>query len=154
MFCPIGLDAPPAVGRRTTPVAAAMLLLALAGCGGEPFRYTQASGKVTYDDGSLIPAHRLEVTFLPQAEQAGAAQPRPAVAEVDVKSGAFNEVTSHKFGDGMLPGRHKVLVKALDNRGSPTDLVPAEYRDPKKTPLEVDTKNSPFDLKVARPGRK
>ncbi len=45
----------------------ALLILACAfvtGCGsGSPFKYVKVSGKVTYDDGSPIPVHGMELRF-------------------------------------------------------------------------------------------
>ena len=127
--------------------------LALAcGCSGGPFDYVPASGSVTYEDGSLIPADRLMVTFVPQVDSAeGKIHPPNAVAEVNSADGSFQEVTSHQFGDGLLAGRHKVQIVALDAAQNPTSAVPREYASVSTTPLEVDTANRPFELKVRKP---
>ena len=48
------------------PALAGLLgLLLIAGCGGskDPFSYVKVKGKVTYADGSLIPAQRIKLTF-------------------------------------------------------------------------------------------
>ena len=43
-----------------------MSWLLLAGCGNEePFDYVKVSGRVTYEDGSLIPAEHLMLEFVP-----------------------------------------------------------------------------------------
>jgi hypothetical protein len=42
-------------------------ILWLAGCGGsQPFSTVPVSGKVMYEDGSLIPAPQIQVMFVPQ----------------------------------------------------------------------------------------
>ena len=65
-----------------------------AGCGSsDPFDYARVSGKVTYDDGSLIPAARITVTFLSQAPAVDAkTHPRPGMAEVNTADGTFDIV--------------------------------------------------------------
>jgi hypothetical protein len=124
-----------------------------AGCGGEPFPLTPVSGQVTYDDGSLIASERVVLVFVPQiADPEEFPVPPPAGrAEVDPADGAFASVTSHKSGDGIFPGRHKVLVHAIGADDLPTDDVPADYGRVETTPLEVDTAEAPFDLKVHKP---
>src|SRR5947209_19901085 len=43
----------------------APLIASLAGCGsGEPFSYVPAKGTVTYDDGTIIPAPHIRITFI------------------------------------------------------------------------------------------
>ena len=122
------------------------------GCSSEPFDYVSASGSVTYEDGTLIPAERIVVTFVPQLEQVeGKVNPPSAVAEVDPVDGTFDVVTSHRFGDGMLAGKHKVQVVALDAMQNPTAAIGREYSNASETPLEVDTANRPFHLKVRKP---
>jgi hypothetical protein len=77
--------------------------------------------------------------------------PRPGEAEVDPKTGDFHVVTSHTYGDGVVPGDHKVLVEAIAANDKRMDLVPPEYADVNKTPLHVHTKDSPFTIKVPKP---
>ena len=123
----------------------------LVGCGSSsPFSYVKASGKITYEDGSPIPVGGMELRFsaldAPKLEKA---HPRPALARVNNK-GEFEVVTSYKYGDGLIPGKHKVC---LDLGSGPTakPLVPKEYTSIATTPLEVDTANLPFDIKVPKP---
>ena len=130
-------------------VVAAFLTI---GCSGKPFDFVSASGKVTYDDGSLIPAERIVVTFVPETDSgAGVNHPPNGVAEVDPADGTFAEVTSHQFGDGLLPGQHKVQIVALDQANNPTRAVPAHFANARQTPLIVDTADAPFHLKVPKP---
>lgn len=128
------------------------LLLLLTGCSHEPFALTQVSGKVSYEDGSLIPLDLLALTFTSQAPPIDAkTHPRPAMAAVDKATGAFQTVTTHKFNDGLALGKHKVTLTMLGGGTVPASLVPVEYLDPAKTPLEVDTANAPFELKIRKP---
>lgn len=116
-------------------------LLAVAGCGSsEPFSQVPITGTVTYEDGSLIPAEQIRVTFYPQAQPKDAkTHPRPGTASVNVADGSFKEVTSHKFNDGVVAGLQKVTVQTFDSADMPTDLLPAEYNDVHTTPLTYDT---------------
>lgn len=131
-------------------VCFAMFLCAIvAGCGSNsPFKYTKASGKVTYEDGTPIPGVRL--VFVAQDVAAvGISHPRPAMANVDAQ-GNFDCVTSYKYGDGLIPGKHKVFLQgAVENSGKPT--VPKEYLSELTTPLIVDTANVPLDIKIPKP---
>jgi hypothetical protein len=131
-----------------------LVFLALApGCGSDdPFGYVQVNGTITYDDGTPIPADSLRVTFVPQEASLDAkTHARPGVAEVNVTDGSFSVVTSRKHGDGIVPGRHKVTVVALDASQAPTRAVPVEYQSESTTPLSVDTGQLPFQLLVTRP---
>ena len=123
------------------------------GCGSDdPFNYHRVSGKVTYDDGSLIPAERITVTFYPQVERIDAkTHPRPGKAEVTVADGTFNQVTSHEHGDGVVRGKHKVTIAALDSQGRVSTAIPLEYSHPKRTPLEVDSADSPYLFEIKKP---
>jgi hypothetical protein len=122
-----------------------------AGCGSHgPFEYEKVSGKVVYEDGSRIPAGgmvlRFEALDAPQVENAS---PRPAKASVNAE-GVFDCVTSYKYGDGLIPGRHKV---AIDVGAGPTGnpLVPADCTSVATTPLEINTEDAPLEIKVPRP---
>jgi hypothetical protein len=129
-----------------------LLLYLLSGCSGEPFPMTSVSGKVAYEDGSLIPIDLLCVVFVSQSEPVNAkTHPRPATASVDKATGAIHSVTTHKFNDGLVRGKHKVIFGMVGGGVPPASLVPPEYIDSAKTPLEVDTANQPFELKVRRP---
>jgi hypothetical protein len=130
------------------------VLLLFAGCGGrEPFHHVPVSGKITYEDGSLIPVDEIEVRFLPQAARVDAkTYPRPGEASVDKATGTFSSATTHKANDGLVQGKHKVILTS-PGVPLPPSIVPPEYCDPTTTPLEVDTANQPFLLKVRKPSR-
>jgi hypothetical protein len=127
------------------------VLAALAGCGpSDPFDYVKVSGKVTYEDGSPIPGG-LEVEFVPLAEPVDPkTHPRPGFATMN-DDGTFDSVTSYKYGDGLVRGRHKVAVRSFSDDLNSTGAVPEEYTNPQTSPLEVDTADAPFHLKVPKP---
>src|SRR4051812_1368903 len=121
------------------------------GCGsGSPYSYVKVKGKVTYDDGSPIPSNGLRIRFAPlNAPNVENAVPRPAYARFD-DQGIFDSVTSYKYGDGLISGKHKVAIEAAD--GPPNKLVvPKEYQSTSTTPLVIDTADSPLDIKVPKP---
>jgi hypothetical protein len=142
-----------AVRSTVAALGATCCLLLLTGCGsGDPFAYVQVSGKVTYEDGSPIPADQLVLTFIPQGGSLDAkTHPRPGVATVDRATGEFRDVTSHKVNDGLVRGKHKVTLSGANHSQLKATVVPPEYADPDKTPLMVDTADQPFVLKVRKP---
>ncbi len=102
-----------------------LILACIAGCSKEPFQHVQISGKVTYEDGSLIPAELIELTFQPMADAIDAkTHPRPGRAEVDVATGEFSRVTTHKPGDGVVAGSHKVKITAYDESQGVSKAIP------------------------------
>jgi hypothetical protein len=103
------------------------LFLFLAGCGGgDPFQHASVSGKVTYEDGSPIVADVLTLMFHPQATPIDAkTHPRPGVASVN-KDGTFSSATTHKANDGLVRGKHKVILVGINAVPLPPSIVPAE----------------------------
>jgi hypothetical protein len=126
-----------------------IILFALAGCGSsEPFDYVPASGKVTYEDGSTIPV-RVRVIFTSQQPPIdGKRFPRPAYALPDAQ-GEFPVVSSMRYDDGIIPGKHKVSI--VYEGKQPERFIPQEYWTPGTTPIEVDSDNSPFDIRIKKP---
>lgn len=125
-------------------------LLVVAGCGSSgPFEFVPVSGTVAYEDGAPLPGG-CKLFFVAQdVEAVGTAHPRPARANVD-QQGEFDCVTSYKYGDGLIPGKHKVAIRA----GSSADgkpLVPPEYASTETTPLVIDTADAPLLIKVPKP---
>ncbi|MGL4512475.1 MAG: hypothetical protein ACRCT8_05235 [Lacipirellulaceae bacterium] len=130
-----------------TAVWVAMLCGITAGCGsGSPFDYVKASGRVVYEDGQPLPMGK--VVFASEAPPVGNAHPRPGSAPIGA-DGTFASVTSYKPDDGLVPGNHKVAIMfAVDEQGN--HLVPPQYRSIDTTPIEVDTADTPFEIKVPR----
>ena len=129
-------------------VVGGLMLSAMVGCGSDqPFSYVPMSGKVTYEDGTPVTAGRLQ--FESQAPAQRTLHPRPAVALIK-PDGTFDAVTSHKHGDGLIPGKHKVsFIFATDQGGKA--LVPSEYTSMATTPLVIDTEDAPLEIKVPKP---
>ena len=131
--------------------AGAALVAACLGCSDAgPFEYIPVHGKVSYEDGTLIPAAGIVLQFQSQdAKPVGDLHPRPAMASVDA-SGNFANATSLKYGDGLIPGKHKVaLFYATDAKGKL--LVPKEYTHLGTTPLVVETGDGDIEIKVPKP---
>ena len=123
--------------------AIGLALLALpqaAGCGkGVPYKTVPVSGKVTYDDGTPIPAAQIVVYFYPQVEAVDKkAPPKVGSAQVNVADGTFGEASTWEIGDGVIPGTAKVVVQSRDEQERWTNAVPAAYRDQQTTPLSVE----------------
>ena len=121
------------------------------GCGsGSPYSYVKTTGKISYDDGTPFPSGAIRLQFAAQdAPAVEGSHPRPSIANVNAQ-GEFDCVTSYKYGDGLIRGKHKVAIEqAADPKGKL--LVPKEYTSIASTPLLVDTDSVPFDIKVPKP---
>jgi hypothetical protein len=132
------------------------------GCGGAPFAMAPVGGTLSYDDGSKVPGDRIVVTFVPQGIEAqGKAAAGAGRVEVDPATGQFETATTWKPRDGVLIGKHKVMVEAFKTgpygHSIPNGAVSADYSRPDTTPLEIvipkggDTNLS---LKVSKPKRR
>jgi hypothetical protein len=132
-------------------VAFAMTLAALAGCKGEPYSTKPVSGKVTYEDGSPIPA-AIRLTFYSQTPPINEkTKPKKGVAMADA-NGQFDSATTFNYLDGLIVGEHKVIVQCADKSGPAADkVVPPDCGDPDKTPLKVNTNKLPLEIKVPKP---
>jgi hypothetical protein len=137
--------------RRLATVCFAAGIALLAGCGGGgPFKYMLVSGKLTYEDGARIPAGGILLQFKAlDAKPVGDFVPRPAQAQLNA-DGVFDCATSYIYGDGLIPGKHKVAIQyARDASGKL--LVPVEYTSLKTTPLVIETGDGEIEIKVPRP---
>ncbi len=130
------------------------------GCGDSiPFDIVPVKGKVTYEDGSIIKAARILVTFNPIDAKVVKKKTAPGGrVTIDLKDGTFSEVTSRKYNDGLLIGRHKVVVVAFEigpgGPSVPSNVVPAIYRKLATTPLEVEVEasnNNNIHIRVKKP---
>jgi predicted small lipoprotein YifL len=123
----------------------------LAGCGSDgPFEYVPVHGKIAFDDGTAIPAGGMVLQFKAiDAQPVGEMTPRIAQAQVD-GNGTFTAATSYRYGDGLIPGKHKVAIQfATDAKGNL--LIPDDYVSLATTPLVVETGDGNIDIKVPRP---
>jgi hypothetical protein len=137
-----------------TPFSLIFLTLLPAGCGSDPFSYVDVTGTVKYEDGSPIPAAFMTVTFESQSEGIDEkTRPRPGMAVVKA-DGTFGQVTSspQAIGQGIVPGKHKVVIRAFDEMEAQLDVIPSEYADVTTTPIEIDTnEKTHFDLRIKKP---
>ncbi len=100
------------------------------------------SGKVAYDDGSLIPGARIQLVFLPVTQVSeGEPKPRPSIADVNVKTGQFDHMSTFVQGDGATVGKHRIMVTVLGPDGKLNGAVPKVFSDPATTPLMVEVEN-------------
>jgi len=128
-----------------------LLIAVCLGCGpGGPFKYVPVQGVLTYEDGSPVPVGGLQLKFIAlDAPLVEGASPRPAIAHLN-SDGQFECATSYKYGDGLVPGKHKVaIINAVDKSGEL--LVPTDYTNTSRTPLIIDTSTLPLEIKVPRP---
>ncbi|MDZ7618619.1 MAG: hypothetical protein U1E05_16575 [Patescibacteria group bacterium] len=141
--------------RLFSRLAALALPVVLAGCGSsDPYDTVSVSGTVRYVDGSHIPASRITLFFVPQVSAVDAkTHPRNATAEVNVEDGTFSNASTFHFGDGVIPGRQKVMVRAYDENDGPSRAVPDKYGAEDTTPLEIeiDGKTKTLALKIETP---
>ena len=127
------------------------LALISVGCGSSaPFEYIPVSGQLTYEDGSTIPASGMKLQFQavdpPVVEGMHA---RVATADLNAE-GKFSEAWCYKFGDGLIPGKHKVAIGyATDKAGKL--LVPKSATGLGTTEIFVDTAQLPLAIKVPKP---
>ena len=86
----------------------------LAGCSGEPsdpFSYVKVSGKVAYDDGSLVKVPDMLLIFHPLTSPIDPKTcPHSGMTLVNVATGEFLSVTTWRPGDGVVHGKHKVTL--------------------------------------------
>lgn len=124
-------------------------IAACAGCSREPFEFVQASGRLTYDDGSPLPTEGgLRIIFAPTTPPInGEIYPPRGTAYPD-ENGNFASVSTSRPG-GMVRGEQKVAILYQD--ADSKRFVPKEYTSPKTTPLVVNTDDAPFEIKVPRP---
>lgn len=133
--------------------AVALLTATIAGCGGSasPFAAVPVSGKVVYEDGSPIPVQGMELSFHSLMPPKDGFHPRVGAANVG-GDGLFEMVTSHKYADGLLPGKHKVVIISREG-GQLTKNIPQECAALRSTPVEIEVTGSGqvLEIKVPKP---
>ena len=109
------------------------------GCGGgNPYKTVPVSGKVTFDDGSLIEAPELTILFKPQVKNVDAkTYARDGSATVKVSDGTFSCATTYDYGDGLIPGEHKVAVQPMKDGVPARGIVPDRYLDVETSPIVI-----------------
>lgn len=139
--------------RLSELMLAATLSVLLVGCSGSggPFDYVPVTGKVTYDDGTLIPVSGMKIYFHSLEPPKDGMHVRPGIGSVG-PDGTFKDITSYKYADGLIRGKYKVsLVSGEPGKKAPK--IPKECALPDKTPLRVDvTESGQFlEIKVPKP---
>lgn len=120
--------------------------------GGNPYDLVDVSGKVTYEDGSLIPAGSIMLKFDPEAAQFDAkTHPRKGFALVNVGDGTFDYATTHKHADGLVAGKHKVLVVAYAEDGKAASVVPRSISGLTRRRLKSIRSILPLEIKIKKP---
>lgn len=110
-------------GRRRFATGAALLFaLCAAGCGRQ---MAQVTGIVTLHDGT--PLTRGLIVF------EGTVDGKPVMARGEVKADGQYQLSTTKPGDGIPPGKYRVLINPLDSSDIPDEQ-----------------KNIPFDFKYMR----
>lgn len=130
----------------------ALLIAILAnsvGCGpSNAYRTVKVEGTVTFEDGSSTQG--LQLMFYPQTAPIDPkTHPRPGIANLDA-NGAIVQVTTYDLGDGVIPGKHKVVVRSDGSGKASTRNIPKEYRSAKNTPIEIDTADIPLSISIAK----
>jgi hypothetical protein len=140
-------------------VSARLLILAvISGCGSKvPFGIVPVHGKVVYEDGSLIPADSILLSFNPiLSGEKSKMVPPGGRTNVNVQDGTFSAVSSYRKDDGLAIGRHKAMVvaykKGPNGPLAPSLEVPAIYGKEATTPLEVEVESNDqfLEIKVSK----
>jgi hypothetical protein len=137
-------------------VLAGLLVFGFSGCGSSnPYPTVPISGKITYEDGSLIQADRVQLVFWPQSAPIDPKiKPRQAIADANPEDGEFPNASTYNPGDGAIEGKHKVCVFTYDKDDYFLDILPQVYHNPTDTPLEVEVARgagmTPRELKVKK----
>lgn len=112
------------------------------GCGAGTASNVQVSGTLKDPAGAAVTGESGMVVFHPVGE----GQPASGAVGAD---GAFTLMT-RKPGDGVAPGKYKVVLKIWKSYRDQTSAVAERYGDPATTPLEatVDPANTRFDFVI------
>ena len=131
----------------------ALLAVSQLGCRDNPYDVVRITGTLTYEDGSLIPGEMITLMLVSQAEALDrTTHPRTGRGQVRVEDGSFIGISTYDYGDGVILGKHKVVLRALGPNESPSDAIPPEYTDATTTPLSIEVgQQRHFDLKIRKP---
>jgi hypothetical protein len=123
----------------------ACLLLLLCGCGEKTDGLIPVSGTIKFADGTVPIGESALIWF--EATESGNKSASGTI-EAD---GSF-ELMTFKPGDGVGPGKYKVVAKVYKSYREQTLAVPQQYADASATPLEaiVDADNTHFDFVIER----
>ncbi len=141
---------------RCTSLLVVLFLVSISGCGGNgPYGTKKVNGTILYDDGSLIPADRIELRFISQEPPVDTkTYPKQGLVDVEVTDGTFSDVSTYVYGDGIIKGKHKIAAMSLDAKNAPTTAIPPEFNSPDTSTLEIDSSQTPFKLVIPKPRKK
>lgn len=130
-------------------LAAAIVVLVVAGCGGDGLRRAPVQGKVTAKG---VPVGGATVSFVPAGETKGEGGIGTANAD-----GNFTLTGSRQGDSGVVPGKYKVVVsRFMDRDGtilSPETFTEAEYPFAiDSVPAPYSSLDSPLEVTVAEAG--
>jgi len=126
-------------------VPAAVLLI---GCGGPPVDLVPVRGTVTFEDGTVPQGAVAKVYFEPVRDGPQAIR---KVASGDIRPDGSFELMTRRPGDGVIPGKYKVLFAVEQTYGGRESVLPARYSSVEETPFEVTVeprRNPPFDFEL------
>ena len=130
------------------------LTLATLGCSSEGLPTVPVSGKVTFNNGPC-PAPGT-IAFSPISVEEGLPR-RPGTAEFK-QDGEF-DATSFRPGDGLLPGKYRVMISCWS--GEPTNSDPSSYerlncipRDYQPEEIVVDRSADVVEVNIDVPRKK
>jgi hypothetical protein len=136
-----------------TAIAGLVIAGAASGCSkGYQAPTIHISGKVTYEDGSLVPANRMVVNFLTPQKLVQENYPPAATGRVDTRDGKFAELTTWEAGDGVIAGPHEVEVIRFGDEKDPGGVKSIEYRGERVWPnkVEVTPDKTEFHITIPR----
>jgi hypothetical protein len=135
----------------------AIAVLAIGGCPGKGPKMVKVTGVVKFKDGTPLPTVQpggaAVITFVPadmgdepQSEAKGDKERVHKGASGKIKPDGSFELTTVKPGDGVIPGRYKVIVVIRDvSPAGVTLLIPQRYADPNTSGfgvIEIDKSRS------------
>jgi hypothetical protein len=135
-------------GRALAPAALVLVALGLAGCGN---RMYPVKGTVTLEDGT--PLSKGLIIF--ERVDGGP----PLTARGDIQPDGSYQLSTTKPGDGVPPGKYKVLINPLDLSDVPDEQknlpFDAKYLSLANSGLEYEVKAGPneYPIKLARPAK-
>ena len=141
--------------RRLLTAVCCLVTGCVLGCSGSDLPVYATRGRVTFSDGTMVGAGRVE--FRPVEA------PRPVVARGEIQPDGTFELSTFEPGDGAIKGRHraivlpKMLFREQDRAHIPAVAIDPRFGDYEKSGLEFTVTENPaeneFTLVVQPPGK-
>jgi hypothetical protein len=135
----------------------AVAILGIGGCPGKGPKMVRVSGTVKFKDGTSLPAVQpggaAIISFEP-ADMGDDAKADPDKihkrASSGIKPDGSFDLCTVRTGDGVIPGRYKVIVTVRNKGPDPaTSLIPQKYGNPETNEfgvIEIDKARSDFEF--------